>query len=214
MTIQALPTESESPRPPAATASVRAPGAITLARHGRPALSRKVLLTSQGYRDWWATYEVGGLCKKQTPPPGLVETAARADAIFVSTRTRAIETAGHVAGERDLNINPVFIEAPLPPPAFPAWVKLSPRWWGVVSRIWWWAFDFHDEGEESRDLARARAVKAADLLIARAEQGEEVLVLAHGFFNAMIGHRLKRLGWRCTRDQGFRYWSTRRFEKR
>ena len=56
-------------RPPAAPASVRAPGAITLARHGRPALSRKVLLTSQGYRDWWATYEVGGLCKKQTPPP-------------------------------------------------------------------------------------------------------------------------------------------------
>ena len=140
--------------------------------------------------------------------------AARADAIFVSTRTRAIETAGHVAGERDLTVDPVFIEAPLPPPAFPAWVKLSPRWWGVVSRIWWWAFDFHDEGEESRDLARARAVRAADILIERAERGEEVLVLAHGFFNAMIGHRLKRLGWRCTRDQGFKYWSSRRFEKR
>ena len=93
-------------------------------------------------------------------------------------------------------------------------MKLSPRWWGVVSRIWWWAFDLHDEGEESRDLAKARAVKAADVLIARAEQGEEVLVLAHGFFNAMIGHRLKALGWRCTLDQGFKYWSSRRFEKR
>ena len=88
MTIQNLPAESIPVRPPAAPAAVRAPGAITLARHGRPALSRKVLLTSQGYRDWWATYEVGGLCKKQTPPPGLLQTAARADAIFVSTRPR------------------------------------------------------------------------------------------------------------------------------
>lgn len=216
MTIQNLPDESPpSTAALASPASARGrPGAITLARHGRPALSRKVLLTSQGYRDWWAAYELGGLCKNQTPPPGLLETAARADAIFVSTRPRALETAAHVAGEQALNVDPVFIEAPLPPPAFPTWVKLSPRWWGVVSRIWWWAFDFHADGEESRDQARERAIRAADILIERAERGGDVLVLAHGFFNAMIGHRLKALGWRCARDQGFKYWSSRRFEKR
>lgn len=216
MTIHSVPEESPSRAAASATAaSARpAPGAITLARHGRPALSRKVLLTAEGYRQWWAAYEEGGLCRKQAPPPGLLETAARAGAIFVSTRPRALETAGHVANGRDVRADPVFIEAPLPPPAFPDWVKLSPRWWGVVSRVWWWAFDFHDEGEESRDQARERAVRAADILIAHAEHGEEVLVLAHGFFNAMIGHRLKTLGWRCARDQGFRYWSSRRFEKR
>ena len=215
MTIHSLPEESSPQTAASATASSARPvGAITLARHGRPALSRKVLLTSQGYRDWWAAYEEGGLCRKQAPPQGLLDTAGRAGAIFVSTRPRALETAGHVANGRDVLADPVFIEAPLPPPAFPGWVRLSPRWWGVVSRVWWWAFDFHPDGEESRDQARERAARAADLLIEHAERGDEVLVLAHGFFNAMIGHRLKALGWRCTRDQGFRYWSSRRFEKR
>ncbi len=44
------------------------PGSITLARHGEPALSRKCMLTSDQYRDWWAKYELGGLLAGQTPP--------------------------------------------------------------------------------------------------------------------------------------------------
>jgi hypothetical protein len=28
----------------------------------------------------------------------------------------------------------------------------------------------------------------------------------------MIGQALARLGWRCVRDGGFRYWAARRFE--
>ena len=52
------PAPSATPR--AALVSVR-PGAIVLARHGEPALSRKCYLTSDQYRDWWARYEVGGL---------------------------------------------------------------------------------------------------------------------------------------------------------
>ena len=45
-----------------------------------------------------------------------------------------------------------------------------------------------------------------------AASGQDVLVVAHGFFNAMIGQALARLGWRCVQDGGFRYWSARRFE--
>jgi hypothetical protein len=29
----------------------------------------------------------------------------------------------------------------------------------------------------------------------------------------MIGGELKRRGWRCVRDEGYRYWSQRRFER-
>lgn len=36
------------------------PGVITLARHGEPALSRKVTLNAPQYGDWWARYEEGG----------------------------------------------------------------------------------------------------------------------------------------------------------
>ncbi len=50
--------------------------------------------------------------------------------------------------------------------------------------------------------------------IADAAAGRDVLVLAHGFFNAMIGRALRRRGWRCTRDEGYRYGCARRFEAR
>jgi hypothetical protein len=41
-----------------------------------------------------------------------------------------------------------------------------------------------------------------------------VLVLAHGYFNHMVGRRLRADGWTLVHNQGFKYWSQRRFEKR
>jgi broad specificity phosphatase PhoE len=61
--------------------------------------------------------------------------------------------------------------------------------------------------------AQLRAEEAARQLVDLAANGQDVLVVAHGFFNAMVGEALKRLGWRCTLDQGFRYWSARRYER-
>lgn len=187
-------------------------GSITLARHGEPALSRKVRLTAAQYRDWWARYELGGLKPAQTPPASLIRTAGKAGVILASTRLRAIETAKAVTGERDFTRHGALIEAPLPPPSFPDWVRLSPRHWGVIARFWWWFFDHH-EGQETRAQAQVRADAVALDLIDHASLGEDVLVLAHGFFNTMVGRSLKRHGWRCVDDGGYEYWSARRFEK-
>jgi broad specificity phosphatase PhoE len=184
-----------------------------LARHGEPALSRRVRLDSDGYRAWWARYELGGLLEGQTPPEGLKAIARDAHAIFCSIRPRAIETARAVAGDRPVVQDARFIEAPLPPPRFPSWLRFNPRLWGVISRFWWWTFDHH-EGQESKAEALARAEAAAHSLIEIAEGGRDVLVLAHGYFNLLMGHALKRAGWRCVKDEGFKYWSARRFEKR
>ena len=188
-------------------------GSITLARHGEPALSRKVRLSSAQYRDWWARYELGGLKEAQTPPPSLIAVAREAGVILASTRRRAVETAAALAADRAFTQNDALIEAPLPPPAAPGWVKLSPRHWGVIARISWWFFDHH-QGEETRAQAQTRADAVATSLIDRAEAGDDVLVLAHGFFNLMVGRSLRRRGWRCTNDGGYQYWSARRFEKR
>ena len=188
-------------------------GAIILARHGEPALSRKCLLTAQQYRDWWAQYEVGGLRAGQTPPPALVAAAEGAGAIYASTRPRALETAKAAAAGKEVMVDALFIEAPLPPPRLPDWFKLPPKYWGGVARFWWHAFDHHD-GQETRRQAEKRAEQAAQVLIARAESGQDVLVLAHGYFNHMVGKRLKADGWRLVENQGFKYWSQRRYEKR
>ena len=56
--------------------------------------------------------------------------------------------------------------------------------------------------------------RAADLIVDLAGGGCDVVVLAHGFFNFMVGRALRRRGWRLTANQGWKYWSTRRYERR
>jgi broad specificity phosphatase PhoE len=185
---------------------------ITLARHGEPALDRNIRLRAKDYLDWWARYEESGLLAGQTPPADLVTLAQQADIIMTSTRPRAIQTARAVCAERSFSSHELFIEAPLPPPPFPDMVMASPRIWGFLSRCWWWFFNHHG-GQETRAEARLRAKAAARHLTERADQGQDVLVLAHGFFNAMIGIELKRLGWKSVLDQGYDYWSQKRYQR-
>jgi len=186
-------------------------GAIILVRHGRPALSRKVMLSAEDYRAWWARYEIGGLRPGQTAPEDLKAHARQAGAVFASTRLRSIETAQLVCEGRAFVSDPALIEAPLPPPPLPAWLRLPPIVWGFVSRFNWWWFNYH-AGEESRRQAEVRAETVVERLTEMAASGDDVLVLAHGFFNAMIARVLKRRGWRLTVDGGYTYWAARRFE--
>jgi broad specificity phosphatase PhoE len=203
-------TAALEPAPTRALAA--APGAIVLARHGEPALSRRVRLDADGYRRWWASYEEGGLLHDQRPPAKLVNVAKSAGTVFSSTRRRSLETARAVAGPSGFRADPIFVEAPLPPPRLPGFIKLSPRSWGVLARTAWWYFGHHEDGE-SRAAATARAREAAERLAAAAAGGEDVVLLAHGFFNAMIGRELRALGWRRVSTGGYRYWCAQRFER-
>jgi len=196
---------------PAPIAASARHGAIVLARHGEPDLSRKLRMNAAGYVDWWARYEETGLKPGQSAPDGLKMFAGGAAVILCSTRPRSIETAKAVAGGRLIQVDPGLIEAPLPPPNWPAWFKLSPRFWGVAARVSWWFGRSH--GQESRAEAQCRADAAAERLSALAAQGD-VLVLAHGYFNTMIGLSLQRDGWKLKSSEGYRYWAMRRFERR
>lgn len=187
-------------------------GAIILARHGEPALSRKVLLSASEYRDFWGKYEIGGIVPGQAPPERLRRFVEECGALVSSTRRRAIESARTMVGDRVFDHHEILIEAPLPPPNFPSWVRLSPKIWGFIARVWWWYFNHH-EGQENRAQAEARADQAAALLIDLAAGGDTVVVLAHGFFNHLIGRSLKKLGWKLTESEGYKYWSMRRFER-
>jgi broad specificity phosphatase PhoE len=210
-----MPTDSPQPGQIAETPGSSGPaqrraGGIVLARHGEPALSRKVRLSARQYKDWWALYEAGGILAGQTPPGHLKEAAAQAGVIYTSTRLRAKETARALIEGRSFEHLDVFIEAPLPPPRWPSFVRLSPKAWGVISRISWWFGGHH--GEETRPAAQKRAKEAAALLDQVARHGDDVLLVAHGFFNSMIGLELRRRGWRLVRGRGWRYWSTRYFK--
>ncbi|MGI9170008.1 MAG: histidine phosphatase family protein, partial [Caulobacteraceae bacterium] len=138
----------EAGDPRAGVAPTR-PGAVILARHGEPALSRRVRLSSAGYRAWWEAYEQGGIRADQAIPSGLKATAREAGDLICSTRLRSVETARALACGRPFAEDPLFVEAPLPPPWLPGWIRFSPRVWGFVARFWWWFFNHH-QGEETR----------------------------------------------------------------
>lgn len=113
-------------------------GRIITVRHGRPDLDRDLTITAREYGDWWSQYDASGLAAEERPPESLLKISAGAATILSSTLPRAIETARHIAGAtRTVPADPIFVEAPLPPPPFPDFIKLRPGQWGVVSRTMW-----------------------------------------------------------------------------
>lgn len=195
----------------------KTPGTITLARHGEPALSRKLKLSPSGYGKFWEKYEVGGLLEGQTAPEHLMQWAREADVVFVSTRLRAQQSARILLGDKPkarVIEDGRLIEAPLPPPPWPEFVKMTPKLWGFWARFWWWWFNYFPVGVESRDEARARGRAALVDITREAEAGNNVLVVAHGFFNSMVGLDLPKMGWKKVSGSGWKYWSTRRYVRR
>ena len=184
-------------------------GSISIARHGEPALSRRIKLSAEGYRRWWAAYEEGGILDADSPPAALLDIVRDADVIFASSRRRAVETAEAVVQGREFIRDPMFFEAPLPPPRLPGFIKLGPKIWGTLARFVWWFG--HTEGQETRPQAQARAAAVAAKLSDEAVKGHNVVLFAHGFFNYMVGARLRKSGWRRTSGKGHKYWSAHRY---
>jgi broad specificity phosphatase PhoE len=184
-------------------------GTIVIVRHGRPHVDRSVWIDHRGYREWWADYDRAGLHPDEKPPEKLIRLAEASDVIYASTLARAIHTAEMVAGGREVVTDPIFVEAPLPPP--PVWGKRRPGHWGVLARMAWW-LGRHENGE-SRKQAEVRAEAAVATLTAQALRGQNVLLCAHGWFNRMMRPVLRAQGWREVENGGDSYWSYRRYEK-
>jgi len=183
------------------------PGSITIARHGRPDKNRRESVDWRGYIEWWKGYDAAPLAPGQSAPDSLLAEAKNAHRVFASTLRRAGETANAAAPGRDIEIEPVFVEAALPPPPIPG--RFRAYTWGVFARITWW-FGMSG-GMESRRDAEARASQAAAKLVEAAKDGP-VLLCAHGWFNRMMRPDLRRHGYRCVQDGGDKYWTYRRYE--
>lgn len=179
---------------------------IILVRHGKPALSRKVRLTWQEFRDWWIDYDAGGIKPGQLPPKKVRKWAERADIVVTSPLPRAVESARLASGRDPDELMPALVEAALPsPPLGP--LRMRPKSWGTLARILW--FIGYSDGMETHAEARARANAASDTLSARAAGGHIVYVQGHGWFNRMLKGSLMARGWRCKSQNGDLHWSRR-----
>ncbi len=187
-------------------------GRIITVRHGRPDLSHDLKITSKEYGDWWARYDASGLHPDERPPQSLIDLASDARTVLSSSLPRAMETARHATGGAiEAPADALFVEAPLPPPPAPSFVKLRPGTWGVVSRTFWFC-GYAPEGVENHFETWRRVREITARLADHAREGDVVLC-AHGYLNWMIDRRLRKEGWvRTERDGGNHYWSWRIYE--
>jgi broad specificity phosphatase PhoE len=181
-----------------------APARIILIRHGRPALPVAPRTGHRGFRDYIDAYEEAGLDPEDAPPEELQDLVAELGAVFTSGKARSRESAKALAPEAELIADPLFAEAPLPPPRIPLLRMKVPKW-AVVARILWHA-GYHPEIEGYRK-AKHRAAQAADILAARARSDGAAALVAHGYFNFLIGRELRQRGFRKSGSHRAKFWN-------
>ena len=177
---------------------------IILVRHGRPALPLSPRTSHHEFRDYIDAYEQAGLDPESLPPQELSDLVKELDHVFTSDRPRAHQSAKALAPHAELTADPLFAEAPLASPRIPLLRMRVPKW-AVMARILWHA-GYHPEIENYRK-AKHRAGRAAEILVNKVREGGDAVLVAHGYFNAMIGRQLRQRGFKRTGAHRVRYWN-------
>ena len=177
---------------------------IILIRHGRPAIPVSPRTCHQGFRDYIDAYEDAGLDPQDIPPEELQDLVAELAAVFTSDRKRAHDSARALAPHAEVVVDPLFVEAPLASPRIPLLRMRVPKW-AVVARVLWHA-GYHPQIENYRKV-KHRAVQAANILQRRAQTDRAVALIAHGYFNYLIGRELQRRGFRKAGAHRARFWN-------
>jgi hypothetical protein len=187
----------------------RAPISIVLIRHGKPAIDKGRLLGHRTFQDYIEAYEKAGLDPNDPPPSWVVELVRQARSIFASDRPRARESARALAPHADVMTDSLFMEAQLKSPKVPL-VRMNAPFWAVLARLAWHA-GHHGGIEDYRD-AKVRAQKAVEILRATAEKDGIAVLVAHGYFNVMVGRMLSRQGWRKHGRHRAKFWNAVTYE--
>lgn len=166
---------------------------VVLIRHGKPDVGRSKWLSHKKFQDFIEDYEKAGLDPGNRPPKWLMDLVKQARRVFASDRPRARESARAVAPHADVKFSPIFMEAQLKSPRLPL-VRMKPAAWAIVARMAWHAG--HHGGIEDFGDAKDRADKAVEMLTDVAREDGIAVLVAHGYFNAMVGRTLRKNGWR------------------
>jgi broad specificity phosphatase PhoE len=183
---------------------------IILIRHGQPAIA---LAPRTGHRQFGAyidAYEEAGLEPSSLPPQELQDLVRELDAVFTSGKPRAHQSAQRLVPHAQLIADPLFVEAPLASPPLPLLQLQVPKWAVMARALWHLGFT---PGIENYRRARHRARAAADILVGQARSTGVAALVAHGYFNWMIGRQLRRRGFTRRGTHQARYWNTVIYER-
>jgi broad specificity phosphatase PhoE len=201
---------SAPPRASRAPVQAEDTSRIILIRHGRPAIESSPRTSHRGFSSYIDAYEAAGLDPESVPPEELQDLVGELTAVFTSNRPRSQDSARALAPNAELIADPLFEEAPLASPKIPLLRMKVPKW-AVMARILWHA-GYHPEIENYR-RAKHRASEAADILTHRAREEGIAVLVAHGYFNLMIGRELRRRGFHKSGSHRVRFWNAVIYER-
>jgi broad specificity phosphatase PhoE len=199
-----LPSIGNDHRDPVQIART-SPQRIILIRHGQPDIPVAPRASHREFRNYIDAYEEAGLDPGSAPPDELQDLLGELSQVFTSGRKRAHDSARALAPNAELIADPLFAEAPLASPPIPLLRMRVPKW-AIVSRILWHA-GYHPEIENYR-RAKHRAAQAANILTARAHQDGVTALVAHGYFNLILGRELRHRGFRKSGSHRARFWNS------
>jgi broad specificity phosphatase PhoE len=181
---------------------------IVFVRHGRPA-ALGLYVPGQpvaGSRTRQMLHDYSRTSLDRTLPPPLLtcEAVAGITAIFSSGLRRSIETAQWLCTDAAPQIEPLFREIDLPSGYLP-FLRMRPVVWMAVLRIFWLC-GLH-RNAESKAAAKERAKNAAELACAAIEDGESIMVSAHGYINLLMIRHLRAGGWRLRKPMRHDFWA-------
>ncbi len=156
---------------------------------------------------WIETYDTAPI---DTTPPDrvLFEIAARARWVVASSLKRTTDSLA-VLGITPDETDPLFDEASVPSGSV-KWLRLRPMQWLTYFRLRALAGGVLPQSDLRRLLRRADT--AADRLITRAGEHDDVLLMGHGALNHFIDKSLLKKGWRRIEGSGTKNWGYARYQ--
>lgn len=173
-------------------------GQIALYRHGKVAFDEWSWAPARAFRAMVVTYDTQPILVPFTAPKG--DTV---DVVVASCRARSQRSAQVLFGSFD-HASEMFREAELPGlPSLP--FALPAVFWFLLARLMW-RFGL-GAGCERYGAFRARAGRAAEVLIDHARAGASVALVGHVVLNQAVASELRRRGYHGPKRPNRRHWS-------
>jgi len=175
---------------------------IILVRHAKVLLTKAKAIHASEMAAFIRAYDTADIDKTE-PESAALEVMVREGAVLAcSALKRSVESLG-VLGRTPDEVDAVFNEAEVPELHI-RWLKLSPKVWLILGRF----LSFSGVGlyGKSMQKSRTRAEKAAEKLMALAEEHDSVLLVGHGGMNWLISKVLQRKGWKEEKKPGVKNW--------
>lgn len=175
---------------------------IILVRHGMPNINSDAKLSSLEYQLWLKKYDHVSLDQKSYPCSSIYDYIDNSVFSVCSDLLRSHESVNRLGLSVDI-LDSSFNECVMPALNL-KYLKLSPKWWGILSRITWELG--YSNNSESYENAVVRAKKCVVLLEGLAKKYNTILLSGHGLINLLIYRQLKRKGWVSKGSSPRKYW--------